>query len=89
MKKNVARLLIEGGFISFLFYANLLMGEFERSGMGQKRGLTWAIGDIFTTANFAIAVPASLVGYVVFEFCGRSCSEQFRSPPRSHVFTRN
>jgi hypothetical protein len=25
--------------IIFLFYSNLLMGEFERSGMGQKRGL--------------------------------------------------
>ena len=30
--------MIEVGFIIFLFYSNLLMGEFERSGMGQKRG---------------------------------------------------
>ncbi len=52
----------------FLFYSNLLMGEFERSGMGQKRRLAWAIGDVFTTANFAIATIAALIGYVLFEF---------------------
>lgn len=32
MKKNMWRAVIEVGFILFLFYANLLMGEFERSG---------------------------------------------------------
>ena len=32
--KNVWRAVIEIGFILFLFYANLLMGEFERSGGG-------------------------------------------------------
>lgn len=67
MKKNAWRALIEVGFIVFLFYANLLMGEFERSGMGQKRGFAWAIGDVFTSANFAIAMGAGFVGYVVFE----------------------
>ena len=41
MKKNVWRALIEIAFIIFLFYSNLLMGEFERSGMGQRRGLAW------------------------------------------------
>ena len=38
MKKHVLRALIEVGFIIFLFYSNLLMGEFERSEMGLKRG---------------------------------------------------
>jgi hypothetical protein len=52
MKKSVWRAVIEVGFIIFLFYSNLLMGEFERSGMGQKRGLVWAIEDVFTVANF-------------------------------------
>jgi hypothetical protein len=28
--------VIEVGFIVFLFYSNLLMGEFERSGMGRR-----------------------------------------------------
>ena len=63
--------MIEVGFIVFLFYANLLMGEFERSGMGQSKGLGWAIEDVFTAPNFAIALIAGLVGYVVFEFLRR------------------
>lgn len=66
--KSVWRAGIEIGFIIFLFYSNLLMGEFERSGMGQKRGLAWAIADVFTSANFEIAALAALVGYIVFEF---------------------
>ena len=40
MKNNLWRGLIEVGFIIFLFYSNLLMGEFERTGMGSKRGLS-------------------------------------------------
>jgi hypothetical protein len=68
MKKNLWRALIEVGFIIFLFYSNLLMGEFERSGMGQRRGIAWAIKDVLTAGNFAIAVIAALVGYVLFEF---------------------
>jgi hypothetical protein len=68
MKKNIWRAVIEIGFITFLFYSNLLMGEFERSGMGRARGLAWAIGDVFTAANFAIAMIAALIGYVLFEF---------------------
>jgi hypothetical protein len=68
MRKNVWRAAIEVGFIMFLFYANLLMGEFERSGMGQKRGVAWAIRDVFTAANFEIATMAALVGYILFGF---------------------
>jgi len=60
--------MIEVGFIIFLFYSNLLMGEFERSGMGQKRGVAWAIADVFTAANFGIATTAALIGYALFEF---------------------
>jgi hypothetical protein len=46
MKKSVWKAGIEIGFIIFfLFYSNLLVGEFEHSGMGQKRGLAWAIAD--------------------------------------------
>ena len=68
MRKNVSRALIEVGFIIFLFYSNLLMGEFERSGLGQKRGLARALGDVFTAANFGIALIAALIGYILFEF---------------------
>ena len=68
MKRNAWRAAIEIGFIVFLFYSNLLMGEFERSGLGQKRGLAAALGDIFTATNFVIAVIAGLFGYTLFEF---------------------
>ena len=68
MKKSVWRAVIEIAFIIFLFYSNLLMGEFERSGMGRRRGLAWALADVFTSANFAIAAFAALVGYILFEF---------------------
>jgi hypothetical protein len=68
MKKNVLRAMIEVAFIIFLFYSNLLMGEFERAGMGQKRGVAWAVRDVFTTANFEIAVVAAFIGYGLVEF---------------------
>lgn len=68
MKKNAWRAAIEVGFIIFLFYSNLLMGEFERSGVGQKRGFVWAMKDILTIANFEIAIIAALVAYIFFEF---------------------
>lgn len=71
MKKNVWRAVIEVAFIVFLFYANLLMGEFERSGMAQKKGIAWAIRDVLTVANFQIAMIAALIGYVFFEFLRR------------------
>ncbi len=68
MKKNVWRALIEVGFIIFLFYSNLLMGEFERSGMGRTRGIHWAIREICTVANFEIAIVAAIIGYLLVEF---------------------
>jgi hypothetical protein len=68
VKRNVLRAVIEAGFIIFLFYSNLLMGEFERSGMGRRNGVVWAIGDVFTAANFEIAMIAALIGYMLFEF---------------------
>lgn len=71
MKKSAWRAAIEVGFIIFLFYSNLLMGEFERSGLGLKRGVSWALTDVFTAANFGIAVTAALLGYAIFEFLRR------------------
>jgi hypothetical protein len=66
--KKVWRAIVEVSFIIFLFYSNLLMGEFERSGIGQSKGLVWAMGDIFSAANFVIALIAALIGYVLVEF---------------------
>ncbi len=68
MTKAIWRALIEVSFIIFLFYSNLLMGEFSRSGKGLEMGLAWALADMFTPANFAIALMAALIGYIVFEF---------------------
>jgi hypothetical protein len=62
------RALIEVGFIVFLYYSNLLMGEFEGSGQGGSRGMWWALHDILTEPNFAIALVTALIGYLVFEF---------------------
>lgn len=62
------RAVIEVGFIVFLFYSNLLMGEYGRSGKGHEMGLAWAISDILTPANFTIAIAAALIGYVLVEF---------------------
>ena len=71
MMKNAWRGVIEVAFIVFLFYANLLMGEFERSGMARQKGVVWALADVFTAANFEIALVAALIGYVLFEFLRR------------------
>ena len=62
--------VIETGFIIFLFYANLLMGEFERSD-GRGKSLAVALGDIATPTNFAIGAVSALVGYAVVEFLRR------------------
>ena len=67
MKKGVWRALIEVGFIVFLFYSNLLMGEFNRTN-GHGKSFTVALYDIFTIKNFAIAIIAASIGYVVFEY---------------------
>ncbi len=68
MKKRIVRAVVEVGFIIVLFYANLLMGEFGRSGAGQSRGILWALNDIFTARSFEIAIFAGAVGYVVVEY---------------------
>ena len=65
--KSAWRAVVEVGFIIFLFYSNLLMGEFERSGAARSRGLVWALGDIFTRINFTIAVVAAFIGYALVE----------------------
>lgn len=68
MNKNLWRAAIEVGFIIFLFYSNLLMGEFEFSGEAHGRSVLWAMNDIFTWTNFIIAVIAACIGYLFVEF---------------------
>jgi hypothetical protein len=64
------RAAIEIAFIIFLFYSNLLMGEFVRSS-GKGKTLAFALGDIMTPTNFAIGLVSAVIGYGVFEFLRR------------------
>jgi hypothetical protein len=64
---SIWRALIEVAFIIFLFYSNLLMGEFTKANSPGK-SVAFAIRDIFTITNFEIAVFSGLIGYVVFEY---------------------
>jgi hypothetical protein len=59
--------MVEIGSIIFLFYSNLLMGEFTRAN-GRGKSAVFAIEDVFTITNFAIAVISGLLGYLVFEY---------------------
>jgi hypothetical protein len=61
------RAVIEIAFIVFLFYSNLLMGEFTVAN-GRGKSLAFAFHDIVTGTNFAIAMISGLIGYVVFEY---------------------
>jgi len=65
--KPTWKAIVEIGFIIFLFYSNLLMGEFTRAN-GHGKSLTFAIEDIFSGTNLVIAVISGLLGYVVFEY---------------------
>ena len=52
----------------FLFYSNLLMGEFTRSNSVHGKSLLAAVRDIVTLANFDIGIIAALIGYVIVEY---------------------
>jgi len=67
-KKSKWSPFIEVGFVIFLFYSNMLMAEYTRSGPAHLKGLLWAIKDIFTIENFLIAVASALVSYVAVEY---------------------
>jgi hypothetical protein len=64
---RIRRALIEVAFIVFLFYANLLMGEFTATN-GQGKTLAFALSDIFTATNFTIAIIAAVIGHGVFHY---------------------
>jgi hypothetical protein len=64
---RIRRALIEVAFIIFLFYSNLLMGEFTLAN-GQGKTLAFAVRDILTVTNFAIAMVAAVVGHGMFEY---------------------
>ena len=64
------RAVVEVAFIVFLFYSNLLMGEFTGvNGQGKTLPLPCATSSRRT--NFLIALVSALIGYVIFEFLRR------------------
>jgi hypothetical protein len=65
--KTVLRAVIEVAFIIFLFYSNLLMGEFTASN-GRGKSLAIAIHDVLTGTNLLIGTISAIIGYVVFEY---------------------
>ena len=68
--KPLWRVIIEVAFIIFLFYSNLLMGEFTRTN-GPGKTLGAALHDVVTPENFLIALISAFIGYVMFEFLRR------------------
>ena len=60
------RAILEVAFVVFLFYSNLLMGEFTRTN-GPGKTLAHAVRDIVTGTNLLIALVSAVVGYVLFE----------------------
>jgi hypothetical protein len=65
---SVLRAVIEMSFIIFLYYSNLLMGEFRQSNSGPDKTWGVAIKDIFTPTNLMIALIAAFLAHVVFEY---------------------
>jgi hypothetical protein len=61
------RAVVEVTFIIFLFYSNLLMGEFT-SANERGKTLTFALHDFITPKNFIIALISALIGYSAFEY---------------------
>ena len=65
-KNSHVRAIIEIGFIVFLFYSNLLMGEFTASA-GHRKTLLAAVINIVTLKNLAIALVTAVLGHLGFQ----------------------
>jgi hypothetical protein len=61
------KVVVEVCFIIFLFYSNLLMSEFTRAN-GRGKSMVFALEDIFSATNLAIAIVAGLIGYLGFDY---------------------
>jgi hypothetical protein len=66
----VFRAVVEICFIIFLFYSNLLMGEFTVAN-GQGKTLAFALHDVITGTNFLIGTVSAVIGYLGFEYLRR------------------
>jgi len=68
IKHSYWKAFLEVAFIIFLFYSNLLMGEYNGTGLGKVKGLLWSLQDIFTLYNFVIAVVLATIGHLFFDY---------------------
>jgi len=68
ISKKILRALAEIIFIIFLFYTNLLMGEFIRSrSKPNAPALLSALADILTPTNALIGLIGAVIGYFCIE----------------------
>jgi len=65
------RAVIEIAFIIFLFYSNLLMGQYTANASPQNMSLWMAIKNVVTPDNLIIGFVTALIGHLVFEFLRR------------------
>lgn len=63
----VYRALLEMSFIVFLFYSNLLMGQYNAGHSFSDRPLLVACKNIITFDNFIVGVIAAFFGHVAFD----------------------
>ena len=60
--------LAEIGFIMFLFYTNLLMGQFTLGRIAEHAAnISTVLYDVFTPANALIGLIAAVIGYFCIE----------------------
>jgi hypothetical protein len=62
------RAVVEIAFIIFLFYSNLLMGQYTANATPQNMSLWMAIKIVVTPDNLIIGFVTALIGHLVFEF---------------------
>jgi len=62
------RAVIEITFIIFLFYSNLLMGQYVSTSSPQNMSIWMAIKIVVTPDNLIIALVTALIGHLAFEF---------------------
>ncbi len=66
--RRLVRALAEIGFIIFLFYTNLLMGEFTRFRRAEHAAsIIGVLYDLFTPVNALIGLTGAIVGYFCIE----------------------
>jgi hypothetical protein len=64
--ENVARAAVEITFIMFLFYGNLIMGQYTRTAP-HHLPLVKALVNVFTFEDFVVGLVFAIIAHVVFD----------------------